>query len=592
MSPAINSDFCLDFRNINQLWASILVESLYRLGLRHAVICPGSRSAPLTIAFAQHPGVQAIPVLDERSASFFALGLARQHHRATALVCTSGTAGANFYPAVIEARESQVPLLVLTADRPPELRHCHAGQAIDQVKLFGQYPTWQAELRLPDAALASLSYLRQTVRFSWEQTRFPQVGPVHLNIPLREPLAPLSDPKIEALAETFNSDEFFAHLLSEGSVLSRDLARLPPWQNTDRGVIVVGLAQPEVTDDYVEAIASLSQSLGWPILADALNPLRSRQSQLPNLICHYDLILRQPEHQRRLRPDAVLRLGELPTSKVLRQWLAALDCRQWVVSDRPGNFDPLHGKTQHLHCGLQPLAHQLANQRETTSPPTPQQYNSHWQKLEVQTTAAVEQAMGNLAELREPKLPWLLSQTLPEQTPLFIANSTPIRDMEWFWQGSNRQILPYFNRGANGIDGTLSTAIGIAQKNRPSIMVTGDLALLHDTNGWLLRAQLRGHLTIILINNNGGGIFELLPIAKFEPPFEQFFATPQPINFADLCKTYGASYEEITTWEQLKNRVNPLPNNGIRLLELRTDRKSDTQWRHQLLATASKPSEA
>ncbi len=583
----MNSDFCLDFRNVNQLWASILVESLYQLGLRHAVICPGSRSAPLTIAFAQHPGVEAIPALDERSASFFALGLARQHHRATALVCTSGTAGANFYPAVIEARESQVPLLVLTADRPPELRHCHAGQAIDQVKLFGQYPNWQAELRLPDAAPASLAYLRQTVSFSWDQTRFPQTGPVHLNIPLREPLAPLSDPKIEVLAETFNSHDFFAHLVPEIDRLTGELAKLPPWQDISKGIIIVGLAQPEQAEEYVEAIAQISQNLGWPILSDALNPLRSHQSQLPNLICHYDLILRQSEHQQSLRPEGVLRLGELPTSKVLRQWLGALNCRQWIVSDRPGNFDPLHGKTQHLHCGLQPLARKITEQ---SSPASPQkkQYQNHWKQLEAQTAEAVDLAMTNLEELREPKLPWLLSQTLPEQTPLFIANSTPIRDLEWFWQGSDRHILPYFNRGANGIDGTLSTALGITHGNsRPSIMVTGDLALLHDTNGWLLTDQLQGHLTIILINNNGGGIFELLPIAKFDPPFEQFFATPQSINFADLCQSYGASYEQIDSWTQLKSKVSQLPDHGIRLLELQTDRKADSQWRSQLLTTAS-----
>ncbi len=582
----MNSDFCLDFRNVNQLWASILVESLYRLGLRHAVICPGSRSAPLTIAFAQHPGIEAIPVLDERSASFFALGLARQHHRATALVCTSGTAGANFYPAVIEARESQVPLLVLTADRPPELRHCHAGQAIDQVKLFGQYPTWQTELRLPNAASESLAYLRQTVSFSWEQTYFPQRGPVHLNIPLREPLAPLSDPNVEALEESFNSQNFFAHLTSEPSVLAGALIALPPWQKIEKGIIIIGLAQPQATEDYVQAIAQLSESLGWPVLADALNPLRSRQSQLPNLICQYDLILRQPEHQQSLRPEAVLRLGELPTSKVLRQWLSKLDCRQWVLSNRPGNFDPLHGPTQHLRCSLPQLARQLVEQAVPASPQS-QRYNYRWQQLENQTQANVDQAMLRLTELREPKLPWLLSQTLPEQTPLFIANSTPIRDMEWFWQRSDRNLLPYFNRGANGIDGTLSTALGIAQGNRPSVMVTGDLALLHDTNGWLSSSHLQGHLTIILINNNGGGIFELLPIAKFEPPFEKFFATPQTINFAALCHTYGASYEQITSWEQLKNRVNALPKEGIRLLELQTNRKTDTQWRSQLLATAS-----
>lgn len=624
MSPALTSDFCLDFRNLNQLWASILVETLFRLGLRQAVICPGSRSAPLTIAFANHPGIESIPILDERSASFLALGLARQHHRATALVCTSGTAGANFYPAVIEAKEAQVPLLVLTADRPPELRHCHAGQAIDQIKLLVQYPNWQAELRLPDAGMASLGYLRQTLQFAWEQTQFPQQGPVHLNIPLREPLAPLPDPSIQDLAKHFDSASFFENLglehiatdrsvsvssttasagsitpassitsvelFSSANITANMATKTLPELNTTQGIIVVGLAQPEQIEEYVAAIAKLSHSLGWPVLADALNPLRNHQSQLPNLVCHYDQILRHSEHQQSLRPDAVLRLGELPTSKVLRQWLGKLDCQQWIVSDRPGNFDPLHGKTQHLRCSLAPFANQIARHVAAipdSSPAKPQTYLNHWKKLSQSTTQAITQTMAELEALREPKLHWVLSQVLPKRTPLFIANSTPTRDMEWFWQGNDLAIQPYFNRGANGIDGTLSTALGIAHGNRPSILVTGDLALLHDTNGWLFRHQLQGHLTIILLNNNGGGIFELLPIAQFEPPFEQFFATPQEVDFADLCKTYGTSYEQITSWEQLTKRVEYLPAKGIRLLELKTNRKTDTQWRSHLLANAS-----
>jgi 2-succinyl-5-enolpyruvyl-6-hydroxy-3-cyclohexene-1-carboxylate synthase len=307
---------------------------------------------------------------------------------------------------------------------------------------------------------------------------------------------------------------------------------------------------------------------------------------LPGLICHYDPILRQPQQPDMLRPTLVLRLGELPTSKLLRQWLSQLDCEQWIVSDRLSNFDPLHGSSRHLRCDLGELAISLTELSLAEWEPKNLDYRNQWLALEQKTSSTIDQAMAPLRELREPKLPWLLSQVLPEQTPLFIANSTPVRDMEWFWRKGDRQILPYFNRGANGIDGTLSTALGMAHGNRPSVIVTGDLALLHDTNGWLIGPQLRGHLTILLINNNGGGIFELLPIAQFEPPFEQFFATPQSVNFADLCRTYGASYEQITQWEQLETRLHQLPAQGIRLLELHTDRKADQQWRSQLLATA------
>ncbi|NJN31697.1 MAG: 2-succinyl-5-enolpyruvyl-6-hydroxy-3-cyclohexene-1-carboxylic-acid synthase, partial [Synechococcales cyanobacterium RM1_1_8] len=270
-SPASPEVFPLDFRNVNQLWASVLVESLHRLGLRSAILCPGSRCAPLTIAFAQHPKIEAIPVLDERSASFFALGLARQQHRPVVLVCTSGTAGANFYPAVIEAREAQVPLLVITADRPPELRHCHAGQAIDQVKLFGHYPNWQTELRLPSSELDALAYLRQTVLFAWEQAIAPgqAPGPVHLNQPLREPLAPLADPAVQALAAQFDLANFFRHLSPPGRAVLVSPAPIAHWQQQQRGLIVVGPCQPPDVEGYVAAIAQLSEGLGWPILSDA-----------------------------------------------------------------------------------------------------------------------------------------------------------------------------------------------------------------------------------------------------------------------------------------------------------------------------------
>jgi 2-succinyl-5-enolpyruvyl-6-hydroxy-3-cyclohexene-1-carboxylate synthase len=196
---------------------------------------------------------------------------------------------------------------------------------------------------------------------------------------------------------------------------------------------------------------------------------------------------------------------------------------------------------------------------------------------------AIEQTMGNMEELFEGKAAWLISQTLPPGTPLFIANSMPVRDVEFFWKPNNLKVRSYFNRGANGIDGTLSTALGIAHRQQSSVMLTGDLALLHDTNGFLIRNKFVGHLTIVLINNNGGGIFEMLPIAKFEPPFEEFFGTPQDIDFAQLCATYNVQHELISSWEQLQQKLNPLPTTGIRVLELQTNRKADAKWRQEKL---------
>jgi 2-succinyl-5-enolpyruvyl-6-hydroxy-3-cyclohexene-1-carboxylate synthase len=206
-------------------------------------------------------------------------------------------------------------------------------------------------------------------------------------------------------------------------------------------------------------------------------------------------------------------------------------------------------------------------------------YLQLWCSAEAKVRTAVDQTMATMADLFEGKAAWLLSQILPPETPLFIANSMPVRDVEFFWRPNNLGVRSHFNRGANGIDGTLSTALGIAHRQQSSVMLTGDLALLHDTNGFLIRNKFIGHLTIVLINNNGGGIFEMLPIAKFEPPFEEFFATPQDINFAQLCTTYGVEHELITSWQQLQQKLNPLPTKGIRVLELQTNRKLDAKWR-------------
>ncbi|WP_228057469.1 thiamine pyrophosphate-dependent enzyme, partial [Tychonema sp. LEGE 07203] len=218
------------------------------------------------------------------------------------------------------------------------------------------------------------------------------------------------------------------------------------------------------------------------------------------------------------------------------------------------------------------------------------QYLQLWHNAEIQVRQTIDQKISEINNIIEPKVSWLLSQILPLGTPIFIANSMPVRDVEFFWKPNNLEIKPFVNRGANGIDGTLSTALGVAHRNQSSILLTGDLAFLHDTNGFLIQNKFVGHLTIVLINNNGGGIFEMLPVAKFDPPFEEFFATPQNINFAQLCATYGVEHEIIDDWELLKEKLNFLPNNGIRVLELQTDRRSDAKWRQDNLSKFAKGS--
>jgi 2-succinyl-5-enolpyruvyl-6-hydroxy-3-cyclohexene-1-carboxylate synthase len=560
----------LDFRNLNTLWASILAETLYRCGVTTAIVCPGSRSAPLTIALAQHPHIEAIPILDERSASFLALGIAKRTHNPVVLVCTSGTAGANFYPAVIEAWESRVPLIVLTADRPPELRDCNSGQAIDQQKLFGSYVNYYSELATP--AITRLDYLRQTIAQAVQQSQYPRSGAVHLNIPMRDPLAPIFQPDIQSLAESF-PDDFFQHLSSQSCLVNSSWEIPAEWAN-QAGIIIAGVNAPIDPQRYCEAIGQLSQSLGYPVLAEGLSPVRNFADLQPHLITTYDAILRHADRDA-LQPEIIIRIGPMPTSKVLREWLAKIQVPTWIIDPASRSLDPTHGKTRQIFSCIENFKVPLTKGDLGGS----SAYRQTWQTADRQARSRIDQTFAEMTEMIESKAAWLLSQILPDNTAIFVSNSMPVRDVEYFWQANDRHILPFFNRGANGIDGTLSTALGVAHGGQSTVLLTGDLALLHDTNGLLTQKYLRGSLTIVLINNNGGGIFGMLPIAGFNPPFEEFFATPQNINFADLCKTYGVKHELIQSWEQFQQQLSQLPISGICVLEVQTDRQRDAAWR-------------
>jgi len=565
----------LDFRNTNALWCSVFVETLARCGVAEAVISPGSRSTPLTIAFARHPKIEAISILDERSAGFFALGLAKQKKRPVVLLCTSGTAGANYFPAIIEARESQVPLIAITADRPPEMRECASGQTIDQLKLFGDYVTWFHELAVPEPSVSLLRYLRQTVAHA--VTRARAGGPVQLNAPFRDPLPPIENESAKALTNQIG-DEFFEHLGAEDNLTAAPVI----WQRptTTRGLIVAG---PDLTRDanaYSSAVKKFSKALGWPILADALSPVRHNSEPNDFTVAAYDAILRSAEAARELLPRSVLCLGSWPTSKVLRGWLESSGAEIVLISPVIENRDALHGKTRQIQLSAEHLAAE-------SKQPVDDAYAKAWMKREMlaQTVFAKELASN---EWHEPRVTRELAASLPARTPLFIASSMPVRDVEYFWPANDRGVEFYFNRGANGIDGTLSTALGVAHSNAPAVLLTGDLPLLHDTNGFLQRNVFKGSLTIVLVNNNGGGIFQHLPVAEFEPPFEKFFGTPQDVDFAKLCGAYGVEHRVMNSWIQLREALSSLPSDGIRVLEVRTERRKDAAFRKALFANVAK----
>ena len=567
----------LDFRNTNTLWCSVLAETLVREGVTVAVTSPGSRSTPLTMALARHPQMEAIPVLDERSAAFFALGIAKRTRKPVALVCTSGTAAANYLPAIVEASESGVPLIVLTADRPPEMRECSSGQTIDQQKLYGGYVSFYHELCVPEATLSRLRYLRQTVVHAVARASALQAGPVHLNCPFRDPLVPVEDAAVASLRGCLD-EAFFAappHDLLASSA-SMDVTGWPAC-----GAIIAG---PDVVSDsaaYARAVAQLAKSLGWPVLADALSPARRKDEGMAGLVTAYDAILRDAGRGQSLRPERILCLGGWPTSKALRSWIEQCDPEIVIVAPTTKSRDALHGRTRHLAASVEALSIRGLIAGDPA-------YCAKWQDAESRARQCIDAALTAESELFEPKAAWLLAQHLPEHTAVHVANSMPVRDLDYFWPATARRLDVYFNRGANGIDGTLSTAFGVAHGGRPTVLLTGDLSFLHDTNGLLLRPALRGSLTIVLIDNRGGGIFEHLPVAQYDPPFERYFATPQDVDFAALCAAHGVEFVAVESWAQFTGLIETLPERGVRVLALRTDRKRDAARRKQLLAEAGR----
>jgi 2-succinyl-5-enolpyruvyl-6-hydroxy-3-cyclohexene-1-carboxylate synthase len=485
---------------------------------------------------------------------------------------------------VIEARLGRVPLLVLTADRPHELRECGAGQTIDQLRLFGHYPLWQAELALPEPETESLRYLRQSLCHAWDRARMNMGGPVHLNLPFRDPLAPTADEDFdyadldEPPGATFEDVEpapLPTYLLA-GEERSAILRRLGPYR---KGLIVVGPHHPRDPGDHAKKLGQLSEFLGWPVLVDGLGSARNHQKRVGTVISQYDCILRSEDLAGELEPEAILQVGALPTSKILRAWLASVQAPTWVVDGGDENRDPLHGKTVHLRCTLELFFADLRIEGGVSS-----DYAERWAALENEAVKQINQELNEESGFFEGKVAWTLSRVLPPETPVFVANSMPVRDVEFFWMPSDSASMTLCNRGANGIDGTLSTALGMAQAgNKPAVLLTGDLALLHDGGGPLLTPAFGGSLTIVLVDNGGGGIFHNLPVARFEPPFERLFVTPQSVDFKQLAATHGWGYEKPENWNAFERAVRKLPDKGIRLIHVQCDAKEDVQRRGRLL---------
>jgi 2-succinyl-5-enolpyruvyl-6-hydroxy-3-cyclohexene-1-carboxylate synthase len=559
------------FANTNALWATVATKTLARLGIKHVVISPGSRSTPLAFAFANDSHFEITVALDERSAGFIALGQSKARQFPSVLLCTSGTAGANYLPAVIEARLSQTPLLVLTADRPPELRHCHSGQTIEQNGLFGSYPVWAVEAGVPSQDLGALRHWRQLWVDALHRSLGPQIGPVHLNLPFRDPLTPSTPEKgfktpLGLKWETF-FDALTAPHFKPGIPVNQVISLLP---STAQGVIIVGPHHFEDRTYSRDAIADLSTQTSWAILADGAGTLRGDLADHPNLVTTYDFILRQKSLVKKLTPEVVVQIGPLPTSKVLRAWLTEAE-PQGLQLGRPGeNLDPTHGKWRRIDADLVPSLGTTASQQTSSTLAT-------WQKLQSKALKFLnKKSQTNWAF--EGRAVVELTQSLSATDVLVVGNSMPIRDLEWLYHPTTPGPIIITNRGANGIDGTVSTALGVAHTGRPTYLLCGDLTFLHDSNALLSAHGKKLPLTILVINNQGGGIFNHLPVTAERPLFEKLWGTPQVTDLRQLCAAHRVPHTLIKNWRDL-TRCLQKKSAQVRVLELRTDRQRDAAYR-------------
>ena len=540
------------------------VEQLAASGVRHVCACPGSRSTPLAIKLAEHRAIKLWMHLDERSAGYFGLGLARALREPVGLLATSGTAAANFLPAVVEASLGRVPLVVLTADRPHELRDNGAPQSIDQVHLYGRFVRWFFDLPEPDGRSGQARMVSALAARAVDAATAEPAGPVHLNWPFREPLVPAPtrmNADTERLAVRNAQLAPAAELVT---AMSRDLAASP------RGLIVCG---PQDDPYLARSVARLARRRGYPVLADPLSGARHGRHDRSLVIDAYDAFLRDPAAVARLAPEVVLRIGALPTSKPLQQYLAKFASARQSVVDPGGWREPLGIASDVLHVDPRLLCEAVSD--VLPERPGATEWASAWLDINAAARRALGAYLSGVDELFEGKVFAELGDLLPDGSLLFAGNSMPVRDLDSFLAASDRALRCLANRGANGIDGVVSSALGAsaAQPGRV-VLVIGDISLYHDLNGLLAARQHRLDLLIVLLNNDGGGIFSFLPQAEaLGESFERLFGTPHGLDFRPLVEGYGGSYERVRDWSEFRAAVGRgLAQRGLHVIEVPTER--------------------
>ncbi|WP_336037487.1 2-succinyl-5-enolpyruvyl-6-hydroxy-3-cyclohexene-1-carboxylic-acid synthase [Halobacterium yunchengense] len=573
--------------NRNALWARAAVDELAESGVDAVCVCPGSRSTPLTVALAEHDDVRVCSHLDERSAAYFALGRGKRTGEPTPVVSTSGTATANFHPAVMEADRARVPLLVLTADRPPELRDSGANQTVDQEKLYGGAVRHYRDLPEPAADDRRLRSLRTAVCRAVGEATGANPGPVHLNFPFRKPLEPVEVPG--DVPEGFAADHALAARGRDGPFVDVHHSPAGPDDATlavladavetaECGLVVAG--PDDASGLTAEAAAALADATGFPLFADPLSGVRygDHVADAP-VVGGYDGLLAADALADAPAPEVVLRFGASPTSKALRHYLRDADARQFVVDPAGGWREATFAASDLVVADPSEAARALAARVDAGA-------DAAWRErvldLEAAYWATVEGFDAD--ELLEGDVVAAAAADAPDPATVFVSNSMPVRDLDRFGRPRAADLTVLGNRGASGIDGVTSAALGAGSAtDDPLVLVTGDLAYYHDSNGLLALERCGVDATVVLVNNDGGGIFHMLPIEDFDPPFTGQFRTPHGLDFAPTGDTYDLEFASTETLEGFREAYREsVASDGTQVLEVRTDAEASHRERERL----------
>lgn len=568
-----------DAANINQLWSFLIIEELVRSGVKHFFISPGSRSTPLVSAVARHGHSNAVVHFDERGTAFAALGYAKASGNPAAWVTTSGTAVANGLPAVIEASMDGVPMILLTADRPHELRQTGANQSIPQFPLFSPFVKWSIDVSPPTQSIPP-NYILTTIDQAIHQALRSGGGPVHVNCMFREPLAPKAtgskfDQYLKGIArwlDDINPFTQYSDTGQNGELNPGFRSGVLDSLTTQKGIIIAGRLKSKEEGVAVETLAT---TLNWPLYADISSQCRLGQNALNRDSTKLSPLLFSPPNQESLPvPETIIQLGKRPTSKLILSWIESVRPKyNIVVENGPERIDPRHEVTHRVESDIKSFCNYVLTTNSSTSKAN-SDWQDHWIRINEVVSGKLEKFLTRSEELYEPTIARIVSEEIHESNTLVIGNSMPIRDFDTAGAFNGNWIKVVTNRGASGIDGVMATAIGVGIATNKSVtVVIGDLGVLHDLNSLAMASQLSSPFVVVIINNDGGGIFSFLPIAEYEEIFEPFFGTPHGLAFGESAKMFGAKYFNPSTVKEFRTCYSSAINeSGFSLIEVKTNR--------------------